>query len=301
MKKVYIISVFCIASVILLISCSGVDNRVKPEEFLPETISSLGIERASDPIIFRGDSLTYYTNEAEFYQRFNFVDMATADYSKDDITLEIEVFRFASPEDAYGIYSHLRWGQSEWIVPLGVEGFRHPPNTYFVKGPYVVHVMGFDDSEIPQKALDDLATYYAEDMPGDTTLPEKFALFPDEGMLAGSAMYFPDQFLRMDFMKCVYGCYCMFESDTVFLALSCDSAGPKVLEWSKLVEDDSTFQSLPADIPYDDSKGFTYSSRYYGRVMIGVKSGIMAAVLGYEDRHKQFLTDWINSLPDKTI
>lgn len=286
---------------VVYLSCGGGDTRVYPEDFLPQSISALDLQQSSDLLIFRGDSISYYNNDPEFFHRFGFVDMASADYSADDILLEVELFRFATPEDAFGIYSHMRWGHSDDVISLAVEGFRTPTEIHLVKDAYVVHLMIFDESEAHSKMLEELGDYFAEELPGDTDMPEKFSLFPEEGVLSGSAMYFPDQFLRLEFMKCVYGCYCEVESDTVFLALACDSAGPMVLQWSEMVQEDSTFRPLPDDIPYDDGKGFTFSSPYLGRVMIGVKNGIMAAILGYNDNQKQFLTDWLNSLPAQSI
>ncbi len=284
---------------LILISCTGKDTRVTPEEFIPESISELGLDRSAEVLVFRGDSLTYYTNEAQFIQRFNFIDMASADYTGDDIVLEVEIYRFASPEDAYGYYSHVRWGNSDKTFPIGVEGFRSLPNVYFVKGPYVVHTMGFDDSEKPARALDDLAAYYADEIPGDNTMPDRFALFPSEGTVPSSAMYFPNAFLGIDFMKCVYSSYQKIDTDTVFLFLACDSAEAMFLQWSKIAEADSTIRPLPEDIPYDEDKGFIIEHQRYGRVIIGIKNDIMTAMMGYDERHKQFMNDWINSLPEK--
>jgi hypothetical protein len=301
MKIFNILLTISIFVLLVFISCSGRDSRVLPEDFLPESISSLEMNRASDLVTFRGDSLTQYTNDAEYYFRFNFVDMATADYSRDNIVTEVEIFRFASPEDAYGIYSHFRWGKSDMVVPLAIEGFRTSYDAFFVKGQYVAHIMGFDESQIPTKALDDLAAYFADELPGDTTLPDRFGLIPQEGIVPASAMYFPNMFLGLDFMNCVYACSYEIGDDTVFLFMACDSAGPMVLQWSKLAEEDSTYQPLPEGIPYDDGKGFRISHPRYGPIIIGVKNNIMAAILGYEERHRQFLTEWINSLPEKTI
>jgi len=284
-----------------LIACSGRDSRVRPEEFLPESIASLGMERSGELMIFRGDSLSTYTNDADFFQRFHFVDMATCDYDKDDITLEMEVYHLASPEDAYGLYSHMRWGNSDKVVPLGIEGFQSPPDIIFVKGPYVVHAMGFDDSELPMQALNDLTTYFATDMPGDTAMPAGFSMFPSEGEVPSTAMYFPDLFLGLDFMKCIYGCYREMESDTVFLFMACDSAGPMLLQWSQTAEADSTYRPLPDGIVFDDGKGFMIEHPRLGRVVMGIKNDILVGMIGYDESYGQYMSDWINTLPEKSI
>lgn len=284
---------------LILISCTGKDSRVAPEEFIPESISDVGMNRSTDVLVFRGDSLSYYTNDAAFVQRFNFVDMATADYSKNDITLEVEIFRFASPQDAYGLYSHMRWGNAANAFPIGIEGFRALPNIYFVKGSYVVHIMGFDDSEEPTEALNTLAAYYANEIPGDNQMPDRFALFPAIGTVPASAIYFPDAFLGIDFMKCVYACYQEVETDTVFLFLACDSAGSMLMQWSKMAEADSTIRPLPKGITFDDGKGFSIEHQRFGRVVLGIKNDILVAMMGYDDRHARFMNDWLNSLSEK--
>ena len=301
MKNFRYMAVLSFIALLWLISCSGRDNRVRPEEFLPESISSLGMERSADVLVFRGDSLSHYTRDAPFYERFNFVDLATCDYSADNIVLEVEIFRLAAPKDAYGLYSHMRWGNSDKVVPLGIEGFKSPPDIVFVRGPYVVHVMGFDDSEAPMKALDDLAAYFASDVPGVNQMPPPFAIFPSEGRVPASAIYFPDMFLGLDFMKCIYACYHEIDADTVFLFMACDSAGPMLLQWNRVSEADSTYHPAPEDLPFDEGRGFMIEHARFGRVLMGMKNDIMVGLLGYDDRYRQFMTDWINSLPENTV
>jgi hypothetical protein len=272
-----------------------------PEEYLPESISNLNMTRSADLLVFRGDSLSQYTNQAGYIQRFNFVDLATTEYTRGDITIVVEIYRFASSEDAFGLYSHSRWGQWEHVVPLGVEGFYLPTETMFVKDKYLVQLTGFSDDEEPTGALNDLAAYLADELPGTSDMPENFAAFPQESMLCHYAMYFPSGFLGMEFLNHIYGCNCVIETDTVFLMLALDSAGPMVLQWSKLAEESGAVQPLPEGIPFDDEKGFLLVSERMGNVLIGVKNNRMAAMMGYDERHKKFFCDWLESFPERTI
>ena len=267
-----------------------------PQEFLPETIDQMHAKRSGELLIFRGDSLSQYTNSADFYQRFDFIDLATTEYTVDSAVMVIDISRFGSPEDAYGIYSHLRWGNADNILAIGIEAFELPVELSFVKGAYVVTIIGFSDAEAAAKMLRELAAYIAESLPGSDRLPEPFDLFPHEGAIAGTAMYFPDQFLRLDFLKRIYASNFLVGSDTLYLFLAVDSAVAMAERWRQTAEADSSLRGLPKGIPYDGGRGFTVEHQRYGNIIIGTKNDVLAVMIGYDPRHRDFLVKWLNSL-----
>jgi hypothetical protein len=176
-----------------------------------------------------------------------------------------------------------------------------PLQIAFVKDRYVVQLYGFSEETDHAEALDGLASYLAEHLPGTNDMPAEFALFPQDDMLREYAMYFPNTFMGMEFLNHIYGCNCMVDTDTVFLMVAVDSAGPMVLQWSQQAEEQGILQPLPEDIPYDDGKGFIVTSQYYGNILVGVKNDCMAVMFGYDDRFKQYFCDWLATLPEKTI
>ena len=271
-----------------------------PQEFLPEVIDEMHAQRSGELLIFRGDSLSEYTNSADFYQRFNFVDLATTEYTVDSAVMVIDISRFASPEDAYGIYSHLRWGNADNTLAIGIEAFELSVELVFVKDIYLVSITGFDDAEAAAKMRRQLAAYVAESLPGLDRLPEPFDLFPQEGAVAATAMYFPDQFLRLDFLKRIYATDFLVGPDTLYLFLAVDDAVAMVDQWRQRAEADSSLRLLPESMPYDNGRSFLIEHPRYGKIIIGTKNDVLAVVIGYNERHRDFLIKWLNSLSAPT-
>jgi hypothetical protein len=73
--------------------------------------------------VFVGDSLWEYINGgAELYHTYEFVDVATAYYLQDSTEIVVDIYRFATPDDAYGMYTQLRPG-GPGTMNYGIEGF----------------------------------------------------------------------------------------------------------------------------------------------------------------------------------
>jgi hypothetical protein len=271
---------------------------VHPQDYLGDSITSLGMVRSAERLVFRGDSLSQYLNDADFYHRFHFIEVASTEYKRGEITTVADVFRFDSSLNAYGIYSHLRWGNTTDLVPVGIEGFRLPTELTFVKGPYVATLTGFSESPEAKQAIEDLAGYLADNLPGTGAIPDAFALFPQDGILPGSTMYFPNRFLGLPFGNSVYACDYFVGPDTVFLFLSVDNADSALLQWRTLADEKKWYQPLPDSIPYDSGQGFIAAHERLGNIMIGVKNDILAGMIGYNERCKPFLIGWFSALAE---
>jgi hypothetical protein len=278
---------------------SGISSSAgEPQNFLPDSIPALGAVRSAEILIFPADSLHHCTNNADFFRQFNVIDLATTEYSVGDTVVVVELYRFPTPEDAFGLYSHLRWGNAQNMVPVGIEGFGQPIEITFVKGNYVADITGFDDSERPAAMRREFAESLDSALPGNSDLPAGFALFPAEGIVPGTTLYFARAFLGLNFADKVYACNYAIGADTVFLFAAAEGCTEILNRWKERNANDSTMMPPPAGIPYDDGRGFMFTRPRMGQFIVGIKNGVLAGEIGYRDSHNDFLTAWLNSLPD---
>ncbi len=270
----------------------------EPQNFLPDSIPQMHAARSAEMLIFPADSLNHYNNGADFYRQFNVIDLATTEYTVGDTVMVVELYRFASSEDAFGLYSHLRWGNAQNIVPVGVEGFVQPIEIAFVKGSYVVDITGFDDSDRPSAMRLEFAQSLDSALPGNSDPPAGFDLFPDKDVVPGTTLYFARAFLGLDFADKVYACNYVIGADTVFLFAAPEGSSEILNRWKERNATDSSMMPPPAGVPYDDGRGFMFTRPRMGQFIVGIKNGILAGEIGYRDSHGDFLTAWLNSLPE---
>ncbi len=281
---------------------SGVSlSAGQPQVFLPDSIPELHAVRSAPVLVFSADSLHRYNNVADFYRQFDVIDMATTEYSVGDTVMVVELYRFPSTEDAFGLYSHLRWGNTQGLISMGAEGFIQPIELDFVKSNYVIQITGFDDSGRPSAMRRDLAGFLDSTLPGSSDLPGGFALFPPDGRVPGTTLYFAHAFLGLDFADHVYACNYAFGEDTVFLFAAADGSAEILRQWKERNAADTSMMPPPDGIPYDDDGGFMFTNPRMGRFVVCIKNGIFAGEIGYRDSHRDFLAAWLNSLPDTAM
>ena len=287
-----------ISAVMMIIACAGEKqqtDKVQTADYLVAAVDSVGLERTGEVQVFVGDSLWEYINGgAELYHKYNFVEVATAYYNQQGAEIVVDIYRFDTPEHAFGLYSMLRAENTE-PVPLGVEGFGSPTNRVFVKGVYVVMLTGFEQVDAVTAAIGKAAPIFESLVPGTTDLPAEFAVFPSENAVDRSHKLQAESFLGQEFLREVYSRKYILGADTVTLFVTEDAAGAKYIEW----KDNSGAEALP-DMPYDDAMGIQISSSYYGNIVAGLRGGKLVGMVGYLDNHRDFLTGWLDSMPAAT-
>jgi hypothetical protein len=301
MRRVVMRTIISALLALNMISCSGnkteASGDTHPADLLPNEISATDITRSSDIRTFKGDSLwAYIDGGAEVYYGYNFAEVATADYQQGKISFVADIYRFDSPLNAYGMYSISRSADSK-PVALGMEGCASPGQLQFAKGNYLVRLTGFDDTEASAKALESAAESIAKSITAPDKAPREFKLLPDSNKIDRSDRYVAQSFLQLQFLTKVFTRSYLLDGDTVTLFYSTDDPGQKILQWSKLAEADKSLSHLPADIPYDESKGFIATHKVYRPIMVGMRLGYMAGMIGYKESLKPFLTQWIKLLP----
>ena len=237
----------------------------------------------------------YINGGAELYHNYGFVEVATADYSKDSAEIVADVYRFSSGVNAYGLYSMLRPEEAD-VIMLGTEGYLSPSSIQFVRGPYLIRVVAYDDSDETNLALVNLAYALNKLFVVPQTPPEAFSLFPDSGRVPNTDKYWARSFLGQAFLTSVFSRDYMLDSTYVTLFVSENEADSKALAWSKLAGELQKLQPAPEGLTYDGDSGFLTEDGYYGRIVVGTLGGRLVGMAGYQDHCKPFVQQWLSGL-----
>jgi hypothetical protein len=269
---------------------------IEMSNILLENFPDIGLERTSDIKLYRGRFLWEYINGgAELYLLYNFVEAATADYKKSNTEIIVDIFLFGSSDDAFGIYSMFRSSDVQ-IVRLGIEGFVAPASVNFVKGRYLVRLVGCDESAESSLTLVNLADEINKLLAGTTSRPEMFNHFPLDQVIPSTEKYYVESFLDQKFLQTVYCQDYLIDGDTLTLFISPDQMGAKYLKWSEFAGRTNLRESVPGSLPFDGGYAFIFRDRFHGTIIAGLKSGKLAGIIGYHGKYSAFLAAWLNSL-----
>lgn len=287
-----------IALLVLTLACGNEKSNVSisTADLLAKSFGSVGIDRSSPPRVFvKQDLYKYINGGAELYHSYGFVEVATADYKKGAIEMVVDLYRFDTPVNAFGLYSMLRPDEAD-LTRLGVEGFIAPSKIEFVKGDLLVRLIGYDDSDETGLAVINLADEINKQLPGDTKFPTAFEPFPSENVVAGSARYFAQAYLGQSFLTMVYSRDYLLDSSVATLFLCNVDGGSKLLEWSRTAEETGKLIDAPADLSFDDGKAIGINDSYYGLIVAGIRGSRMVGMVGFSVAHQEFFADWLESL-----
>jgi uncharacterized protein (DUF934 family) len=178
-----------------------------------------------------------------------------------------------------------------------VEGFVSAASLSFVKGVFVVNLIGYDESDATNHALAQAAQELNKLIPGTTDRPDAFDLFPEDKALCATDRYFAESFLGIGFLTHVFSQRYLLDADTITLFLSQDEPGAELLEWSKHAAESGKIDLVASDFPFDDGRGFITYDAYYGKIIAGLRKGKLVGMVGYSERHKCYFIDWLESFP----
>jgi hypothetical protein len=302
MKQSTISILSVIGLIFLASSCSDRKKEMISDMalYLPEKFVDAGMQRISEVRTYDKESLWQYVDGgAELYLLYDFVEVATADYKKGEIEVVADIYKFASSDDAFGIYSMFRTPDVR-LVDLGIEGFLAPASVNFVKGEFLVRLTGYDESAEDNLALKNLAEEIDKKLPGKSEKPSEFSLFPDENYIPGTEKYYAKSFMGQEFCGHIYSRGYLFDSDTVTLFLTPDESGQKYIRFTDYADRIGGKNKADRSITFDDDYGFTFKDDIYGTIIMGLCHGRLVGMINYSDKYKDFLNDWLNSL-NRTI
>lgn len=285
---------FACMAVVTFLSCGQKDEPAEQSgqsELLPEQLGSSGFERSSDVRTFVGESLYEYINGgAELYHQYKFVEVITADYGNNQTEIVADIYKFADADYAYGLLSSLRPLEPS-PVELGAEGYASGTTIDYVKGNYLVRLVAYDDSPETFTALVSAAEAMEKHVPGRTTLPDMFAMFPPESRIAGTETFVAESFLGQKPLTDIYAIDYAVGSDTVKLFLSDDTSGEKFRQWSERANMHKMSKDIVGEYPFESA--FVAEDSYYGNIIAGLHHNKLCGIVGFGEQHEALLTDWL--------
>lgn len=269
-----------------------------PRQFLPASIAGTGWERQGELIRYAGDSLfNYIDGAAELYHKYDFVEVHVATYVKDHSEIVVDVYRFAGPDMAYGLYANLRPDEPD-AVKLGAEGFALGSITIFTRGPYVVNAGGRDESRFTIEGVEAISEFVAERLGGPGDKPGVFKSFPRTGRIPHSEKVFAESFVGHGFLTHVYAVGYSLQDKEAMLFASPDEGGDKFEQWAEAAGDsrlDAHGISGVTAAGLSPGDALLLADPYYGRIIAIRKQGWLLGIVGWEDAHGDLLQQWVDA------
>jgi hypothetical protein len=141
---------------------------------------------------------------ADLFLEYNFVDLRNYRYtSPSGGELRAEMYRHATPEDAFGMYAQER--TTDYLfIQVGAEGYRATGVLNFLCGCYYIKLSTNDTLQSVVAALQPLAEKIAAAIGRSGGLPEELNALPVEGRIPYSEQFIRKGFLGYPFLRSVY-------------------------------------------------------------------------------------------------
>ena len=143
------------------------------------------------PRIFVHSNLTDFVDgQADAYFAYNFQQVAVQSYvNTQNLVLHVEIWQFADPADAYGVYTTAR---SVITAGIGNDGSTTLERRIaFWQNRYYVHVSC--ESKLPQVDLEAFATYVAKALPTGGDRPALLQRLPKDGLVNNETVFFHEE------------------------------------------------------------------------------------------------------------
>jgi hypothetical protein len=138
----------------------------------------------------REDLYEYINGGAEIYHEYGFVQVVVQDYINDaGKSVSVEIYEMTSPPSAYGMYTFKTNSKGKWIS-VGNDAQLADYYMNFWKGPFVVTLTGFDETEETREGLLEIAKIVSSKIPGGGKKPRIVSMLPEEELVAQSYKYF---------------------------------------------------------------------------------------------------------------
>jgi len=192
-KQVHLVGLACLLASVLLAGCGEGENLA---DTLPKSATVPGWSSAGKLQRFVLDDLYELVDgQADSFFAYGFEEVVVRDYENAaGETVRIEVWRLATPADAYGLFSVTRAGQP---VALGNGGDGDAGRRLdFWQDRYLVRL--FAASPLDDASLQSLALAVSAKLPDGGAEPRLLELLPADGMVEGTEVFFHSEISIQD-------------------------------------------------------------------------------------------------------
>ena len=178
-------------SVLLVLPQAVLADQGTPADVLPKDGDIESWIRHRPQQHYAGEALYEYINGgAEIYHEYGFVQVIVQDYVNDlGKSVSVEIYEMTSPTSAYGMYT-FKTNSKGKRISIGCDAQLADYYMNFWKGPFLVTLTGFDETEETREGLLDIAKSVSSKIPVGGKNPRIVSLLPEEDLVAQSYKYF---------------------------------------------------------------------------------------------------------------
>jgi len=156
--------------------------------------------------VFNPDNLFNRINgAAPLFIENGFKEMTACDYTKGEDYITIQIYRHATPEDAFGMYSSER-STDLTFYKIGGEGHGDNGSFYFFSGSLYVKIRSSEENEETGEAIRKIAGTLAAKADPDANYPKIIKSFPKENKSPYTEAYITANYIGHEFLNKVFIC-----------------------------------------------------------------------------------------------
>ena len=250
-----------------------------PQELISYLPPINGWQLSASPEVFNPENLYDRINGgADAFLACNFVEMTTVNYTKNnsEYYITLQMYRHASPADAFCIYSAERSADSEFLN-IGTEGYREPAVLYFLSGSVYVKMQTHDKSEETAAVMEKIARHLAEKIDASPAFPALSTIFPKENKEPYSEVHILQSFIGHRFLHSAYRATYKKDGKEYYLFVMDGSTKEGAL---KMLNDYLNFTKQ--QITPKEGEMLTITDRYNGDVLLQWQGQYLLGVLNDE-------------------
>jgi hypothetical protein len=176
-----------------------------PEQIYSAQPAVEGWTKPAEYEVFHRDNLYDRINgSAPLFLEFNFEEMTALllNSKANDDYITIQVYRHATPQDAFGMYASERSSDLSYF-DIGIEAQGDNTNMYFVTGSLYIK-MWVSGSFGEENQLQEYAAKFSDQLQQSVEYPEMFRVFPDAYKVQRTETYITSSYIGHSFLKNVY-------------------------------------------------------------------------------------------------
>jgi hypothetical protein len=260
-----------------ILGCSteqGVQTKTDFARILPDQLS--GFNRTGPVKTFVADSLyNYIDGAADEFIAYGVIQVASAEYAKDQLIYSVDIYEFADPLGAFGIYSKRRLPDDRFI-DIGSESLLGNGYLYYLKNRFYMTINTFNDRLPDYESLSSFAMAIDSLIPGTALMPGQLSVFPEKRLIQHSEQFWPH---GLENFAAPESCYAAdydkdSERSTLFFAENRSQAEYETL--IKVVQQQGRIFTHDAGVGKNSIYAVTDT---YGKVLVGFSDGVIFGVI----------------------
>jgi len=255
------------------------------QTYLPQPDFEPGWKWDFEPEIYTAENLfEYIDGEAELYNDYHFVEMATASYAlktDESVTFTIDVYDMGTPLNAFGIYSSYRRPELTF-ENIGKEAIVSDLNIRFYQGKYFVQLNAGSTNPRVKTTIHNLALKLAAAFP-NTPCPKELSLLPSQNQMPHSLKYITKGFMgQSSFGAVIQASYKSGFSAFIVINKSEKESRAALKTFRESIAKRGEIINSSKGI----SKRFCAKTPYHGNIVAEAFKNYILGVSGYKDQQK---------------